>query len=481
MNKLVAACLMVATGAALAAERPADFAYGIPLDADGKEALYEVTLPVSAYRGVVRADLADVRVFNGAGEVVPHAWRPRRTAGTEAAKPVVLTLFPLKAEEGASVDAISIRMRRDASGRSSIDVTSTGTTGTTGKSAKRTVGYFVDLTQLDSALQAIELGWQPVSDGFAAKLRVDASDDLGSWRTLVSAAPLVDLEVAGQRLQQKRVELPRQKAKYLRLSWVPQGRGAALPELASASGEPVDKTTEAAREWFLAESARGEKAGEYLFDLRGHQPIDRVRLHLPDPNTVVQVELLARDKSEQPWRTVMRGVAYRLRRDGSEITSPDLSLGATTHRYWLLRVDQRGGGLGSGAPKLEAGWVPHTLVFAARGEPPFQLAYGNREAKPGGYAIETLIPGYRDASGPRIRAAKAGAQQTINVSSARALEQQQLGGEARLKEAIDWKRWSLWGSLVLGVLVLGAMAWRLMRQLDAGKGTSPPADAPKTE
>jgi hypothetical protein len=478
MKNLVATCLMVAAGVVLAAERPADFAYGIPLEADGREALYEVTLPVSAYRGVVRADLADVRVFNGAGEVVPHAWRPRRTAGTEAAKPVALTLFPLKAEEGTSVDGISISVRRDTRGGSSIDVTSTGARG---KSATRTVGYFVDLTELDSALHAIELGWQPLRDGFAAKLRVDASDDLGSWRTLVPAAPLVDLEVGGQRLQQKRVELPRQKVKYLRLSWVPQGAGVAPPELASASGEPVDKTTEAAREWFLSESAAGEKPGEYLFDLRGHQPIDRVRLHLPDPNTVVQVELLARDKSEQPWRAVTRGVAYRLRRDGSEITNPELTVGVTTHRYWMLRVDQRGGGLGSAAPRLEAGWVPHMLVFAARGEPPFQLAYGNREAKPGGFPIETLIPGYRDASGPRIRAAKAGEQQTINVSSARALEQQQLGGEARLKEAVDWKRWSLWGSLVLGVLVLGVMAWRLMRQLDAGKSPSSASDSTKTD
>jgi hypothetical protein len=478
MNKLVAGCLMIAAGAALAAERPADFAYGIPLEADGREALYEVTLPASAYRGVVRADLTDVRVFNGAGEVVPHAWRPRRTSGTEAAKPVVLTLFPLKAEEGAGVDAISIRVRRDARGRSSIDVTSTGARG---KSAKRTVGYLVDLTQLDNPLHAIELGWQPVRDGFAAKLRVDASEDLGSWRTLVSAAPLVDLEVAGQRLQQKRVELPRQKAKYLRLSWVPQGTGTAFPELASVIGEPVDRAVEAPREWFLAESTQGEKPGEYRFDLRGHQPIDRIRLHLPDANTVVQVELLARDRSERAWRPVTRGVAYRLRRNGSEITNPDLTVGVTADRYWLLRVDQRGGGVGAGAPKLEAGWVPHTLVFAARGEPPFQLAYGNREAKPAGYPIETLIPGYRDASGPRIRAAKAGPQQTINVSSARALEQQELGGEARLQEAIDWKRWSLWGALVLGVLILGAMAWRLMRQLDAGSRTSTPPDAPKPE
>jgi len=241
MKRLIVIWLLLAAGAALAAERPADFAYGVTLEVDGKEALYEVTLPAATYRGVVRADLADVRVFNGAGEVVPHAWRPRRTAGTEAAAAVALTLFPLKAEAGASVDGISIRVRRGPGDRSSVDVTSTSAGGRKG-AAKHTVGYFVDLTALDRALHAIEFEWQPVPDGFAGKLRVEASDDLGSWRTLVAAAPLVNLEVAGQRLQQKRVELPQQKVKYLRLSWVPQGAGAAPPELASARGEPVEKT-----------------------------------------------------------------------------------------------------------------------------------------------------------------------------------------------------------------------------------------------
>ena len=476
MRHLTAACLLLTSVAALGAERPADFAYGIPLEADGKEALYEVTLPPAVYRGVVGARLADVRVFNGSGEVVPHAWRPRRTVGAEAAKPVALTLFPLKAEAGATVDGISIRVRRGPGGRSSVDVKTTSAGARKGLQ-KRTVGYLVDLITLEPALSALELEWQEVSEGFAGKLRVDASDDLGSWRTLVAAAPLVNLEVAGQRLQQKRVELPRQKVKYLRLSWVPQGAGAALPDLVSASGEPVERMIEAAREWFQVEAAKGEKPGEYLFDLRGHHPVDRVRLHLPEPNTVIQVEWLTRDQGEQPWRPAARGVAYRLRRDGGEITSPALSVGGTTDRYWLLRVDQRGGGVGSGVPKLEVGWVPHTLVFAARGGPPFQLAYGNRDAKPAGYSIETLIPGYREAAGPHIRAAKAGAQQTINVSSARALEQQELGGAARLRETIDWKRWSLWGALILGVLVLGAMAWRLARQLDRGTGSSSSADA----
>ena len=475
MKRAFIAWLLAGATAVSAADKPADFAYGIPLETDGKEALYEVVLPAAVYRGVARSDLGDVRVFNRAGDAVPHAWRPRRTTGADTVKPVELTLFPLKAAAGTAVDNVSIRVRRNASGATSVDVTSSGARPA---AEKRTVGYFIDLTQLEQPLRSMELDWPALPDGFAGKLRIDASDDLGTWRTLVASAPLVDLEMAGRRLQQKRIELPQQKSKFLRLSWVVTG-ATQSPELTAARGEMVESAAELPREWASAEARKGDKPGEYVFDLRGHLPVDRARLRLPEVNTIAQVELLARNRTDQPWRPVARDVVYRLRRGESEITSPEARVSITAERYWLLRVDPRGGGIGSGSPGLEVGWIPHTLVFAARGEPPFQLAYGSQGAKPGAYAIETLIPGYSDRAGARLRAAKAGAQQTVNVASAQAQPQQELGGESRLEGQVDWKRWSLWGALLLGVAVLGAMAWRLVRQLDAGKGAPAKDDQPR--
>jgi hypothetical protein len=472
MKNIVCSIFLACAGLAAAAERPGDFAYGMALEVSGKEALYEITLPAAVYRGLVRADLGDLRVFNGAGEVVPHAFRPRRTVRAEALAVASLTLFPLKARPGAKIEGLSIRVRRSDRGATSIDVTDANSGANAAE--RRTIGYLIDASALDHPLRAIEFDWQQVAEGFTAKLRVDASDDLAAWRTLVAGAPLVSLEVGGQRLEQKRVELPQQKAKYLRLSWAAQDAALpAPPEIVTARGELAEKAAEAPRAWARIDGSRGQKPGEYQFDTRGRYPVDRVRFDLPQSNTVVQIELLTRDKADQAWRRVARGVVYRLRQGESEVTSPDLVVAGSADRYWLLRVDQRGGGLGGGDPVMHVGWVPHTLVFAARGEPPFQLAYGSREAKPVAYSIEALIPNYRDEAGAQIRAAKTATQRTVSVAAAQALEQTELGGESRREEAIDWKRWSLWGALVLGVLVLAAMAWRLLRQLNASAATKP--------
>ena len=461
----IAFFVLASIAAVHAAEKPADYAFGLAVEASGAEALYEVTVPASVYQGVTRRDLSDVRMFNSAGEVVPHALRPRRTQKAEAGASVPLTLFPIRAAAGANLDALSIRIHRGAGGGASIDVQSGGAPA----AAARTVAYLIDMSAQERALRAIDVDWQG-GPGFAGKLRVDSSDDLSTWQPLVRDAPLVNLEVGGQSLQQKRVELPQRKAKFLRLAWAHDAAKTAHPDITAASGELAEKFSEAPREWLPVKAEKGAKEGEYVYDLKGLYPVDRVRLTLPEPNTIAQVEVLVRDKAEQPWRSVGRGVAYRLNQAGGEVVSPDLSVGTAPERWWMIRIDQRGGGIGANLPTLVVGWVPHQLVFAARGAAPFTLAYGNAGAKPGALAIESLIPGYRDDAGTSVRAAKTSAIPTVNVQAAAAQGQKELGGAVRLEAQVDWKRWTLWGVLGLGVVVLGAMAWRLMKQLGTTDG-----------
>ena len=49
--------LLLSQSSAFGAERPEDFAYGMPIHADAQDALYELEIPAAVYRGVTRTDL----------------------------------------------------------------------------------------------------------------------------------------------------------------------------------------------------------------------------------------------------------------------------------------------------------------------------------------------------------------------------------------------------------------------------------------
>jgi len=111
---------------------------------------------------------------------------------------------------------------------------------------------------------------------------------------------------------------------------------------------------------------------------------------LPQSNAVASLDVLSRSKPADSWRRVTAATVYRLVREGDELTSADIEVASTADRYWLVKIDQRGGGIGGRPPGLSAGWVPHRFVLASRGTGPFQLAYGSRDAKAPAFPIATL-------------------------------------------------------------------------------------------
>jgi hypothetical protein len=52
---------------------PKDFAYGMQFDTVGVAAAFRSSIPLEVYRGVALPNLADMAVFNGRSELVPHA------------------------------------------------------------------------------------------------------------------------------------------------------------------------------------------------------------------------------------------------------------------------------------------------------------------------------------------------------------------------------------------------------------------------
>ena len=456
--------LAIVAVAAMAAEKPSDFAWSLPIQADGGEDSYQFDLPAAVYRGITRRDAGDLRVFNAAGEVVPHGFHHRTVAPAAKPQARALTPFPLKGTSPKGIDGLHVRLERSG-GKTVFQLDERAGSG---DSAAPVLGYLLDATAMEVPIQAIELAVHAPGD-YAGRVRVEASVDLARWDTIVAAAPLLSLEQAGAKLEQRRVEFAPRKTKYLRISWM------GLPAEAQLTGvlaEPSESPVALTRLWdAVAGVAVADKPGEYSFDFQGHFPLDRLRLGLPEPNTLVQVEILSRNRASDPWRQVSRGVVYRLRRQGAEILSPEIPIAINPDRYWLLRVDQRGGGLGAGEPQLSGGWVPHRLVFVARGGSPFTLAYGNREAVPSNHAMATLIRGHDGKPGAsgleQVKMTQVAPVPPTRLKSPDLQLPAALGGAVIAADSVEIRKVVLWSGLVAAVLLLGWMAWRLLRQMEA--------------
>lgn len=429
---LLAATSTVAVGAS-----PNDFAYRMQVVGTGDAAAYRVALPLAVYQKIAHADLADLRVFNGNSEQVPFALE-RPAAGTIASAATALSVFPLKDDSGATLDAIRVTIE---SGKGAINVQTGGQTPPSG----RIDSYLVDGRALDTPVAALRLEWPQGAADFAGRVRVEASDSLSDWRVVTGGAPIANLHSNAERLVEQRVEFSPTKARFWRLSW----SGTAAPfALTAVLGEPAKQNVDA-RHTSLSLAAVPGKAvpGEFEFDLGARVPVDRVNLELPDINTVVDVELLSRERPQDAWHLVRRGGFYRLKSDGEELRNGPVSVGPNTDRHWLLRTDPKQGGLGTSAPHLVVEWVPQSLVFVARGVGPFYVAYGSTTAEGAAVSLAVL---------PR----------NVAIVSASLSDPQPLGGDSLLQPPatpFPWKTPLLWSVLIAGAGLLAWMAYRLSK------------------
>lgn len=428
---------------------PDDFAYGISLTPQTESAIYEFTLPQSVYCHITRADLGDMRVFNRQGEVVPYLLRCPEIS-TQAVAPVTLPFFPIYTEPGKSGGEFSFQLSADGRGSILSIQTKSGTQPTENIRA-----YIIDASAADRAVSELEADWRNEGESFVTTVSVECSDDLTHWQTLVSAATLARLQYGEHRLAQNRIVLPARKAKYLRISWS-AGRQSFELNSVKALFSPI--TAEPDRsEISVSGIAAKDKPNTYEFDLKGLFPADRINLSLPQRNSLTQAVLKSRANSKEEWKIRHRGLFYNLSVEGNALNNVPVSLSpALSDRYWRLETDDSGG-MGSGIPVLKISWIPHRLIFLARGEAPFQLAYGSTKVRAPEASMDRLFDSI-------------GGNQTHLVRNVLPGNEVEIGGADNLKPQtppFPWKKFLLWAVLIIGVLVLAWMAWLLYGQMNA--------------
>ncbi|HLQ27347.1 MAG TPA: DUF3999 domain-containing protein [Acidiferrobacterales bacterium] len=452
MNRLLLTTLLMSTGMAMAGAElppsPDDFAYGHTLSVSPGAALYQITAPDEIYRYTTRADFGDIRLFNKQNEIVPHSLHHPAVTLETPPTPIKLPFFALRATKDNKPDVLSLQIRTDKHG--AVIGVRDGKSASTGKFIN---AYLLDASKLEQPVSALHLTWTKARDSFVTGVIVDNSNDLTHWTTQVSAATLAELRQGENRLIRDTIELPKNPAKYLRLTWPIGEQGVQLQgvtaRLARTAHEPE-------RRWLALSSDKTvDQKPAYVFDTQGRFPVDRLTLVALQPNTVVTATLQSRPDAKVDWRVRYQGVFYNLQVNGVTVTNDPVDILTTTDRYWRLAM--KTDNTDHTAPQLQLGWLPDELTFVARGEGPYLLAYGSAAVGPSDQPVDNLLNAL-DRQNIKVIPAAAAVGTPLT-----------LGGEDRLipgRATLPWRRLLFWAILIIGVLGLGGMALGLHRQMN---------------
>lgn len=432
--------------AAAAQVSPNDFARGFDVRLTSQQPVAQLILPEPVYMGVVRPDLRDLRVFNGAGEVVPHALRRVAEPARREADAVDVPVFPLRGKPGESGASTRVSV---AVGGAVVNVQDAQVAGDT------VVAYLLDVSRLDVPLATLRLAWEaPADRTFLVRVNVDGSGDLASWSSIAQAAPVARLLSGDRELAQAEVDLHGQRAKYVRVSWPADLAGVRLT---GARITPQAEAPAAPIAWAVRSGvASDEVRGAVEFDTGGALPVERLALEFVDANEVAQVTLFARPDEKAPWRRVADGAFYSVTQNGGTVTSPPLPIAPASDRFWRVEVTKDGGWPAGRLPRVRFGWYPHELLFLVRGSGPFTLAYGSATVDEATAPLDVVL---RDRDGRPI---------ADRVQAAALGEARELGGQAALTPPRPWRQSALWAVLGLAVVALAVLALRAAREMGRG-------------
>lgn len=433
--------LLCAALLAQAEDLPDDFASHTPLTLSGEGPWYRLELPLAAQLNARQSTLNDVRVFNADGQAQPYALTLGQPQRAEDETAVAVKWFPLYNSDDAKDAEPKIRVQRSTSG-TLVEVQPQGEIEA-GEEILR--GWLLDTSALNAPLDQLILDWSSEREGFQ-RFSIEASDDLQHWQRW-GEGQVARLSFADELVEQRVVTLPGRSARYLRLLWnVPQ----TAPTL-SAAQVVSTRPGVLPLSWSPAIAGSVEKPGIYVWQLPVALPLERMKVDITQANSLAPATLFARRDSNAPWRQIDSGLLYRLTQNGQEVVQDEMELPGEVVQQLKLEVDDRGGGLGKDAPKLRFAVRATQLVFLGRGAPPYSLAIGNATIKGANLPLSTLIPG--------VTSEKLAALGQATLASPPAVVPPALP----VASGPDWKRIGLWGVLVLGVILLGAMALSTLR------------------
>ncbi len=444
MKRFLTGWLLITLTQLALADTPENYRHLMPLLPQHEGGQHRLVLPAEIYLNAEQPNLTDLRLFNASRESLPFAFSSEPADPPPKPAQQALNWFALPDSEKIGEDVhLTVNLQPDG--------TLTASRNQSPPVSARIKRYLIDASQLKQAAQALEIEADD-THGALHHLTLEASDDLKYWRTLADHAPWLDLHSDSGQLTFKRVEFAPTRSKYFRLTW----NDFPAPIRQVSAEITADNAPAQSLKHVLQIGQHKSGSADYEFEMPPALCLERLRLILPQADSIASVSFFARRSEQESWQSVTAATFYRINRDNSEITAPAHAMQGLRARYWRLHLDRYSTELPA-TLQLEIGWRPHQLVFLASGSAPYTLAFGNHTAKSASFPLATLLPGYRAGDELKLPVAAIGALVSRPREDASFMEK---------FHNREWKPLLLWVVLIIGVALLGWMAWSIKKELN---------------
>ena len=454
---------------------PSDYTHSMNLTVTGKQGVVAIRLPQAVYLNAHSADLGDLRVFDAQGGKPPFAFYVPAPQNQIQKQSWPVKQFEINGnpQHLQSVDAIDMEIKAGADG-TLLSVKTKPRKGAVGADAmadKPTlVGLLLDLGQTGQAndpdkkplISALRFTLPPGKHTYSAQVWLEVSDNLKQWDMLAATELnwLTDTQTS-ETLANDRMEFKPRAFRYARLSW----RSGEPLRFASIEAENSEQTSIVP---FMDKLTLQPMAGKHPNDLMYRAgiaiPVEKVDLHFAEPNIVLPAqvgtyrEIPSRQlgkPNEWVFQALMTNVFYQITQPDKTRRSSELSVPLTHFSEWVIHPKTAT----TGKPELSLIWQPATLVFLVSGPPPYILALGRDNTKSVAVELSQVAPGFSVKELLQLEQAQVGPVQIRqNVQENESLA-------AKAKTSAQNRTLILWGVMLLGVVVLGAMSLRLYKQM----------------
>ena len=196
--------------------------------------------------------------------------------------------------------------------------------------------HIIDAREVSEPLRAIRFDWSSPDGVSEVKVRIEASDDLDRWQTIVPASTLLLAQQGDQELRRERIQLPRRKYEYLRVQRVDGGPPLAINSVTGGAGGARRKKS--SRCGSCANRLQSNEADVMAFDAAHVAPVTYARFRLPRENSSVGVTIQSRTDEQSPWHTRWSGESYIVVTDTTRRESPPARFEPTTDRLWRVQI-----------------------------------------------------------------------------------------------------------------------------------------------